>query len=201
MKVFGLTGGVGMGKSTVEQLLRQRGLPVVDTDTLARQIVEPGQPALQEILRTFGPRVVDEAGRLRREELARIVFPDPAARQQLESITHPRIRDLWMRQVETWRAGQQPVAVVVIPLLFETSAEKNMNVTVCVACSKAVQQQRLKERGWSADQIRQRIAAQWPIEKKVARSDFVIWTEGQPEILRKQLDRIFNAAPATTTAS
>ncbi len=189
-----------MGKSTVEQLLRQRSLLIVDTDTLARQIVEPGQPALQEILRTFGPRVVDEAGRLRREELARIVFPDPAARQQLENITHPRIRDLWVRQVETWRAERRPVAVVVIPLLFETGAGKNLDVTVCVACSKAVQHQRLKERGWTADQIRHRIAAQWPIEKKAALSDFVIWTEGEPEILRKQLDRIFDPAPAAKAA-
>ncbi len=185
-----------MGKSTVEQLLRQRGLPVVDTDILARQIVEPGQPALQDIQRIFGPRVVDEAGHLRRDELARIVFPDPNARQQLESVTHPRIRDLWVRQVETWRAEQRSVAAVVIPLLFETGAEKNLDVTVCDACSPAAQHQRLKDRGWSADQIQQRIAAQWPIEKKVARSDFVIWTDGALEILGKQVDRIFNAVPA-----
>ena len=188
-----------MGKSTIDQLLRQRGLPVVDTDALARQIMEPGQPALQDIQRIFGPRIVDEAGRLRRDELARIVFPDPTARQQLESVTHPRIRDLWVRQVETWRVEQRPVAVVVIPLLFETGAEKSLDVTVCVACSPAAQHQRLRDRGWTADQIQQRIAAQWPIEKKVAKSDFVIWTDGAVEILGEQLDRIFDAVPAAKT--
>ena len=200
MKVFGLTGGIGMGKSTVAQVLHQRGVPVADTDFLARKIVEPGQPALQEIQRIFGPQIVDGAGNLRREELARIVFADAAARQQLEKITHPRIRELWMRQIETWRVEQRPMATVVIPLLFETGAEKSFSATVCVACSAAAQHRRLMERGWTADQIERRIAAQWPIEKKVAAADFVIWTEGNREILEKQLDRIFRVAAAPSAS-
>src|ERR1035441_6505066 len=110
MKVLGLTGGVGMGKSTSAQLLRDRGVRVVDTDDLARQVVEPGQPALAEVLAVFGPEIVGPDGRLRRNELARLVFADPAARRQLEAILHPRIRVLWRAQVETQQAAAGPRA-------------------------------------------------------------------------------------------
>src|SRR5690242_13889514 len=107
MKVFGLTGGIGMGKSTADKLLRERGVPVVDTDMLARQIVEPGQPALAEIQQCFGPEVIGADQQLRRDELARRVFNDPVARKQLEDILHPRIRELWQEQVAIWRTEGQ----------------------------------------------------------------------------------------------
>jgi dephospho-CoA kinase len=193
MRVFGLTGGIGMGKSTAAHWLCQRGVPVVDTDVVAREIVEPGQSALCEIQKAFGHGMVGDDGRLRREELARIVFSNPAARRKLEDITHPRIRELWLKQVETWRAERQPLVVVVIPLLFETGAEKDVNATVCLACSTVTQRQRLLERGWNRRQIEQRVAAQWPVEKKIAGADFVIWTEGSLEVLAGQLTRVFRA--------
>lgn len=192
MKVCGLTGGIGMGKSAAGQWLSRHEVPVVDTDLLARDIVEPGQPALQEIQRVFGPGVIGADGRLRREELARIVFSDTASRLKLEDITHPRIRERWKSQVDRWRAEQRPRAVVVIPLLFETGAERECDATICVACSAATQRRRLLERGWTADEIEQRIAAQWPIEKKMARADFVVWAEGDPDILGMQLSRILH---------
>lgn len=179
-----------MGKSAAAQILERRGVPVIDTDLLARRIVEPGQPALAEIQRAFGNDIVAPDGQLRREELARIIFSNPAARQKLESITHPRIRELWGKQVELWRAQNRPVGIVVIPLLFETNAEKEFDATICVACSEVTQRKRLEERGWSSEQIAQRIAAQLPIEKKIARADFVIWSEGSLEVLAEQLDRI-----------
>jgi len=190
MKLFGLTSGIGMGKSAAAQILIQRGLPVADTDLLARSIVEPGQPALEEIQRTFGSSVISPDGRLLRGALARIVFSDPAAREKLETITHPRIRDLWKAQVESWRARRTPGGCVVIPLLFETNAETEFDATICVACSAATQQKRLLERGWTAEQIAQRIAAQLPIEKKIAKATFVVWNEGSLEILAAQLDSI-----------
>jgi dephospho-CoA kinase len=190
MKVFGLTGGIGMGKSAAGQLLRDRGLPTVDTDVLARQIVEPGQPALREIQQAFGGEIVGPDGRLRRKELARIVFSDPAARQKLEGITHPRIRELWMKQIGMWRAERQPLAIVVIPLLFETGAERELDATICAACSANTQRRRLADRGWTAEQIQQRLAAQWPVEKKSGAADFVVWTEGGLEVLGQQLERI-----------
>lgn len=194
MKTFGLTGGVGMGKSAAERLLRERGVPVVDTDALARRIVEPGEPTLTEIQRTFGPEVIDTDGQLRREELARIVFANPTARQQLEAITHPRIRELWQAQVAAWRAEDRPLAVVIIPLLHETGAETELDAVICVACTAQTQQRRLRERGWSSVQVHQRIAAQWPVDKKMALADYVVWSEGGLDVLAAQLDRILTAA-------
>jgi len=190
MKLFGLTGGVGMGKSAATQILAQRAVPFIDTDVLARKIVEPGQPALAEIQRAFGANVIAPDGHLRRDELARIVFSDPAARHTLESLTHPRIRELWKQEVEQWRAQQSRIGVVVIPLLFETGAEKEFDATICIACSTVTQGKRLSERGWNPEQISQRLAAQWAIEKKIAKADFVVWSEGSLEILAAQLDRI-----------
>ena len=137
MKVCGLTGGVGMGKSTAAQFLRARGAQLVDTDELARQLVQPGQPALAEIQTEFGANIVAPDGRLRREELAQIIFSDAAARKKLEAILHPRIRERWLAQVEIWRRENRPLAVVVIPLLFETRAESHFNKIICVACSAA----------------------------------------------------------------
>lgn len=190
MKLLGLTGGVGMGKSTAAEHLGRRGLPVVDTDRLARELVEPGQPALAEIGEAFGPQVLDAQGRLRREVLARIVFADASRRRELERILHPRIREAWRAQVEIWRGEGRPAAVVVIPLLFETGAEGQFDATICVACTAASQRERLVARGWSEDEIARRLAAQWPIEHKMAAADFVVWTEGGVAHTAAQLDRI-----------
>ena len=129
-------------------------------------------------------------GRLRRDELARCVFADPAARRRLEAILHPPIRALWRAQVETWRAEGRPLAVVVIPLLFETKAETELDLTICVACSAPTQQQRLQARGWSLEQIEQRLQAQWPVETKAARADYLVWTEADLEVHAAQIERI-----------
>ena len=179
-----------MGKSATAALLRERQIPVVDTDILARELVEPGQPALAEIGRVFGQEMIGADGNLRRDALASRVFGDAEARQGLENILHPRIRDEWKRQVDQWRREGRGCAVVVIPLLFETKAQEEFDSTICVACSAATQRKRLVERGWSAKEIEQRIAAQLPIEQKISGADFVIWTEGDMEAHAKQLDRI-----------
>ena len=192
MKLYGLTGGIGMGKSAAAQLLHDRGVSVVDTDVLARQVVERGQPALDDIRRVFGTGVLSKSGELLRGELAKIVFSDPAAREKLEAIVHPRIRELWKCQVEGWRAERRPVAVVIIPLLFETRAESEFNSTICVACSESTQIHRLQERGWSLEQIAQRVTAQWPIEKKIAKADCVVWNEAGLEVLSAQLNRVIS---------
>lgn len=193
MKCLGLTGGVGTGKSTAAQFFRERGAQVVDTDELAHRLVEPGQPALAEIQAAFGRGVVAPDGRLRRDELAQIVFTDPAARKRLEAILHPRIRERWHAQVEAWRGENQTLAVVVIPLLFETQAESQFDKTVCAACSAANQHKRLLGRGWTIHQIQQRTAAQWPVEQKIARADFVIWTDGSLDVHARQIERILAA--------
>jgi dephospho-CoA kinase len=190
MKVLGLTGGIGMGKSTAAQLLGSRGVAVVDTDDLARQVVEPGQPALAEVREAFGAGILAPDGQLRRDELARRVFADASARLRLESILHPRIRALWRAQMETWRAAGRSLAVVVIPLLFETKAEAELDATICVACSAATQHRRLVARGWPPEQIEQRLQAQWPIEKKMASADYLVWTEAGLDVHDAQIERI-----------
>jgi len=192
MKVIGLTGGIGMGKSTAAELLRERGVALVDTDNLARDVVQPGQPALEEIRAIFGSQFVGLDGQLRRDELARVVFADAAARKKLEAILHPRILDLWRAQVERWRNEGRPQAVVVIPLLYETGAERQFDTVICVACTSATQRQRLLARGWTPREIEQRLAAQIPVEGKMARADRVIWTEGGFDVHAQQLDHIFS---------
>jgi dephospho-CoA kinase len=192
MKLLGLTGGIGMGKSTSHKLLNEQGIQVVDTDIVARQIVEPGQPALQEIQRVFGSNIIGADGRLRRDELAKCVFADTSARKQLEDILHPRIRLLWQKQVEIWREEGRSLAVVVIPLLFETSAARQFDAVICVGCSAASQRTRLSERGWNTDQMEKRIRSQWPAGKKMDLADYVVWTEGSLEIHAMQLARIIS---------
>lgn len=190
MRTLGLTGGIGMGKSTAAQLLQARGLAVIDTDDLARRVVQPGQPALHEICQTFGVELKDSSGQLRREALAEIVFADPAARTKLEAITHPRITQLWRQQLQGWRKEGRAVAVVVIPLLFETKVEAEFDAVICLACSETTQLNRLAARGWSPEQIQQRLTAQMPVAEKMARANFVVWTEGEVDSTVRQLAKI-----------
>ena len=190
MKLLGLTGGVGMGKSTAAGFLLSHGVPVVDTDAIARELVRPGEPALVQIKNSFGSAILTAAGELNRGELARRVFADASARLQLEAILHPRIRECWRVQVARWRQEKVPLACVVIPLLFETQAENQFDKIICLACSDNSQRERLLARGWSLAQIQQRIAAQMPVAQKMARANFVVWTEGTLSVHQQQLTNI-----------
>jgi dephospho-CoA kinase len=190
MTTIGITGGIGMGKSTAEQFLLKRGIPVIDTDRLARELVEPGKPALSEIVQAFGKDILKPDGSLDRGGLATRVFADAARREQLENILHPPIRTAWEQQIAAWESQGHLLAAVVIPLLFETNAERDVEVTVCLACTAATQQHRLQARGWSNEQIHQRIEAQMPVESKMARARYVIWTEGTLEVHAEQWKRI-----------
>jgi dephospho-CoA kinase len=175
--LLGVTGGIGMGKSTSADLLERWGYRVVDTDLVAREVVAPGQPALTEVRDAFGPSSLRPDGTLDRAWMAERVFADPGARGQLEGILHPRIRAEWERRVTEWRQEGTPLAVVVIPLLFETEAGAAFDATVCVACSTASQRKRLGDRGWSPEHIERRISAQLPVEEKIRRSTYMVWTE------------------------
>ena len=179
-----------MGKTTASDFLKQRGFPVADTDMIARQVVEPGQPALNEIVEVFGGDILEVDGLLKRDELARRVFADSSLRQKLESIMHPRIRAQWLAQTGVWQAEKRPVGVIVIPLLFETKSETHFDKIICVACSPETQRERLRSRGWSEEQVEQRIQAQLPTDEKMERSDFVIWTEGTLEDHAQQVDKV-----------
>ena len=190
MKLFGVTGGIAMGKSTAGNLLRQQGVAVIDTDTISRQLVEPGQPALAEIREKFGPQIILSDGHLDREQLARHVFSHSAARNDLEAILHPRIRAVWRREADAWCAAGHACGVVIIPLLFETKGSSLFDATICVACTASTQSRRLAERGWDATQSKQRLEAQWPVERKISHSDFVVWTDTTLEVHAAQLQRI-----------
>lgn len=181
-----------MGKSTAQGFLVKRGLPVIDTDAIARELVQPGQPALAEIVRVFGPRHLTDAGELKRGSLGEIVFHDSGARQQLEAILHPRIRDRWTAAAAAWRSRKVPCGAVVIPLLFETKAESSFDLTVCVACSEPTQLERLAKRGWGESESRRRIGAQMAIRDKMARADRVVWTEGALNVHAEQWDHVLN---------
>ncbi len=179
-----------MGKSTVAEYLSRSGEWVVDTDVLARELVAPGQPALDEIARTFGNRVLSVDGSLDRAALAEIVFEDEARRRVLESILHPRIRAAWKEWAENCSAKGAHRAVVVIPLLFETGAEKELDLTLCVACSTGLQARRLSVRGWHNEEIARRIAAQMPIREKMERAHRIVWNEAGLDVCEEQAARI-----------
>jgi dephospho-CoA kinase len=190
MKLLGVTGGIGMGKSTCAGLLAAMGVPVVDTDDLARELARPGQPALTEIAGAFGAGLIGSDGELRRGELARIVFGSEADRKTLEGILHPRIREEWLRTAGIWREEGRAIGAVIIPLLFETHAEQDVDATICVACSERSQMERLASRKWSGEEIARRVAAQMPVRAKMARANYVIWSEGSIETHRAQLERV-----------
>jgi dephospho-CoA kinase len=190
MRLIGITGGVGMGKTASTDWLRRQDFSISDTDTIAREIVEPGQPALLEVKKAFGSDLVDTKGRLRRNQLARIVFSSETARKQLEAILHPKIRERWMAEAESWRRAGESLGFIVIPLLFETQAEVLFDAVICVACSASTQQVRLRQRGWSDEEIEQRRAAQWSVERKIEKSDYVVWTDTSLEVHAAQLQKI-----------
>jgi dephospho-CoA kinase len=174
---LGITGGIGMGKSTAATFLRGRGLPVEDTDETSRQLTRPGEPALREIVDRFGAGLLDARGELRRDALAALVFSDPERLRELEAILHPRIREHWQSQAARWRSDGRNVGAVVIPLLFETRAESEFDAVVCLACSEGTQRHRLAARGWSDAEISRRLSRQWTVAEKIAKSEFVVWTD------------------------
>ena len=191
-RVLGLTGGVGMGKSTAARLLKKAGLPVVDSDDLAREAVQPGTKGLAEIVDEFGEGFLKADGLLDRDKMASTVFQDEAARKRLEAIIHPRVRTVWEKQIDQWREQKRPVGVVVIPLLFEVDLQDSFDAVLCVACTANTQRARLRERNWDDAQITARIAAQMDIAQKMDLADHVLWNEGAPELLMDQMKEILS---------
>lgn len=192
MRKLGLTGGIGAGKSEVAERLKDQGGCVIDTDALAREFTRPGQAALEEIVRAFGPEFLDDEGALRRDALAARIFGDSEARRRLERILHPLIQQAWQRQLEEWQTERREIACVVIPLLYETGSEGFFDAVLCTACTPKTQRERLRLRGWSDEQIDARLEAQIPMKTKMERADHVIWTEGSMESTREQLRLILN---------
>ena len=180
----GLTGGIASGKSTVGRLFRELGATVVDADQVAREVVERGSEGLAEIVTAFGNDVLAADGTLDRKRLATIVFGDDAARKRLEGITHPRIFARSMQVMAAAAARGERLAIYEATLLVENGSYKMLQALVVVAASEATQIRRVAERdGIDETAARQRIAAQSPLEAKLAVADYVIWNDGDLDAL------------------
>ncbi len=180
----GLTGGVACGKSTAGDILSGLGIPVLDTDRIARELVEPGSPVLEDVIAAFGEAVRRDDGTLDRAAVAERVFGNEDDRRKLNSILHPVIMDRvagWMNRVDGW------MCVVIVPLLYEVGAESLFDEVWCVTAEPETVARRLESRGWTPEHGRRRIAAQMPLKEKAERADRVIRNDETPEELEKQI--------------
>jgi dephospho-CoA kinase len=196
LKVLGLTGGIGSGKSTVARLIADLGVPVLDADQLAREIVEPGRPAHADVARAW-PEVVGADGRIDRKRLAAIVFADAAARARLEALTHPRIQELAeQRFADLARAGHR-LAVYEASLLVEGGRYRDFDGLVVVDVAPATQLRRTLARGGLTEaEARARMDAQLPLAAKVAVATHVIDNEGDVERTARQVKELVESARA-----
>ncbi len=193
VKLIGLTGGVGSGKSTVAAILRELGAEVVDADEASHAVYEPGTPGFAAVVRDFGQDYVRD-GRIDRKALGELVFKHPEARRRLNTIVHPLVRE-WMAQ-RTVEAVERGAEVIVqdVPLLFENKLEELFPTTVLVWVPREVQVERLVNgRGFTPERAREVIAAQMPIDEKRSRATHVIDNSGTRESTRVQVERLWEA--------
>ncbi|KAI0647443.1 dephospho-CoA kinase-domain-containing protein [Trametes meyenii] len=191
MLVVGLTGSIATGKSTVASLLRAYNLPIVDADVLARKVVEPGTPALAQIVRAFGASILREDGTLNRERLGHIVFHDETKRRELNAIVHPAVRrEMFWSVLRCWWRGER-VCVLDVPLLIEGGLWKWVGKVIVVYCSAEIQLQRLMKRDKSSrEAATSRLNAQLPITEKVEYADVVVDNSGSLQDLEQQVDQL-----------
>lgn len=193
-----LTGGIATGKSHVRARLEQLGVPTIDADVLSREAVAPGTTGFNDVVNRFGEHLRDENGGLDRRKLGAIVFADAQARRDLEGIIHPFVRDMTEKWFASLDPGQHPFAVADIPLLFEGERERDFDAVIVAACDAGTQLSRLMSRdALREDEARRRIAAQWPLEEKVRRADYVINTEGSFADTDRQVDEIVSHLRST----
>jgi dephospho-CoA kinase len=196
--LVGLTGGIATGKSTVSGILRGLGCEIIDADLLAREVVEPGQPALAQIANEFGRDVVTASGALDRKRLGAIIFADPERRRRLEAITHPAIRDRFLARLDEL-AEQGFVGIVVFDaaVMIESGNYKNMDRLVVVVTDDPTQMARLHGRdGTAASENRRKIDSQMPLAEKAKLADYVIDNSGGRDATAEQVRRVFAALMA-----
>ena len=186
--VVALTGGIGSGKSAVANRFAELGVPVIDADALAREQVLPGTPGLEEIVLAFGPEMLTESGELNRPRLRQWIFENPAARDRLESILHPRIREEMKRRV---RRASAPYVVLVIPLLVESNQTDLADRILVVDAPEALQIDRVRDRDrQTTEQVRAALQAQCSRSSRLAVADDVIMNDASLEQLRRQTDEL-----------
>ncbi len=188
MLTIGLTGGIASGKSTVAAHFAALGVPVIDADVIARELVAPGQPALADIIAEFGNGILQSDGSLNRAALRRRVFSDPAQRQRLEALLHPRIRAEMSRRRQALRA---PYCILVIPLLLESQQAADVDRVLVVDSSEADQRRRLKARdGLEEAEMQGILAAQLGREARLAHADDIISNDADIAHLQAQVDAL-----------
>ena len=188
MLIIGITGGIGSGKSAASDYLGAKGITVVDADQVSRQVVEPGQPALEQIRTQFGDQVLQADGTLDRAALREIVFADPEQRKSLEAITHPAIAREMQRQLQ---ASRSPYTILVSPLLLETDQYHLVDRVLLVDVPESVQVERTARRdGVPGDQVRHIMAAQMDREDRRRRADDIVVNDGSLEDLHARLDEL-----------
>jgi dephospho-CoA kinase len=191
VKRVALTGGIATGKSHVRARLEILGIPTIDADTLAREAVAPGTPGIGDVVRRFGGDICQPNGVLNRKKLGAIIFEDPAARRDLERIIHPYVREASERWFASLDVKRYPFAVADIPLLFETGREQEFDAVIVTACEPATQLDRLMKRdGLTREEAAHRIAAQWPLDRKLARADYIVRTDGTVEETNRQVESL-----------
>lgn len=187
MRVVGLTGGIGAGKSTVSAALAAKGAVVIDADAITREVQEPGTPVFDAMVERFGPGIVAEDGGLDRQAVADIVFPDPAALADLNAIVHPAVGAALAERLAA-QVGTDHVVILDVPLLVE-SGRDDMAGTIVVDVDPETAVRRLVEhRGFSEADARARISRQANREERLAKADFVIDNEGELDALAPQID-------------
>ena len=189
--IIGLTGGLGSGKSSAADRFASHGVPVIDTDVIARELVMPGQPALQLIAEHFGPDVLDADGTLNRSALRERVFRDERERRYLETLLHPLIRATSLERIGQLDA---PYCIWVIPLLLETGARADVDRVLLIDCPVSLQRQRVRERDRLDDEaISHIMAAQASRPQRQAIADDLILNDGSPEALLRAVDECHTA--------
>jgi dephospho-CoA kinase len=188
---LGLTGGIASGKSAVAAMLREMGFQVLDADALGHKLIEPGQPAYEEVVREFGSAVLDTHDHVDRAKLAAIVFSDRAQLERLNAIIHPRVEEVIHRQFDEWsRNGTRQAAFVEAALLVEAGYTKKLDGLVVTWSTPEQQLERLRARGISETEARRRIAAQLPVEEKLRHATETIDCSGSLQHTRDQVETL-----------
>ena len=193
--LVGLTGGIATGKSTVDAVLRELGACVIDADVLAREVVEPGEPALAEVAAEFGSGVLGPDGRLDRKALGAIVFADPDRRRKLEAMTHARIRERFQQRIDALAAEHfRGLVFFDAPVMIESGNYRNMDRMVVVITEDATQLARLMARdGIDRDEALRKIRSQMPLTEKAKLADYVIDNSADPATTAAEVRRVYRA--------
>ena len=193
MLIVALTGGIGSGKSLAAQYFSDLGARVVDADQLARVAIERGSEGFDEVILRFGEKIMRD-GDIDRKALAEIIFADPQAKEDLEAIIHPRVRELFAEVVADLNADE--ILVYEIPLLVETAAAKNFDLVITVEADLELRKDRLRKRGMFISEIERRIAAQATREDRQALADFVIVNDGDEDGLLRAVENLWEELPS-----